>query len=217
MQTKKLYLRTLDLSNNMVTRVGGRPLMESMGSNDSIENLYLTNNLLGDETAQELIESLKGSIGNKKLRKVFLQHNSINIRYIEEIQVFLNRNEMVAMERVLPDYRREIISMRNDRKELHETGMDIINAGVSMKALDLRNKKTEEEFQGIMEREDYKYEQLRKEMERLITRKYELDALENDTENRFSSKTLKFAAKEKEYLAFIAHVKKDEETIENEK
>jgi len=71
----------------------------------------MNNNAIGDEAAQELVESLKGNKGNKKLRKVVLNNNSISVKYIEEISTYLERNEMIALERVLPDYRREISSM----------------------------------------------------------------------------------------------------------
>jgi hypothetical protein len=60
-----------------------------------------------------LIETLKS---NKKLRKIGLSHNGINIRFIREIHKYLAINEMIAIERMLPDYKREINSMLNDKK-----------------------------------------------------------------------------------------------------
>jgi len=45
----------------------------------------VNNNVLGDESAIELIESLKGAKGNKKLRKISIHHNGISIRFLEEI------------------------------------------------------------------------------------------------------------------------------------
>jgi Ran GTPase-activating protein (RanGAP) involved in mRNA processing and transport len=85
--------------------------MQSLASNDSIEVMHINHNSLGDESAQELIETLKR---NKKLRKINITHNAINIRFIDEIHSYLFRNEMIAIERIKPDFEREIESMKND-------------------------------------------------------------------------------------------------------
>lgn len=76
----------------------------------------------------ELIEVLKK---NKKLRKITLSHNGINIRFIDEVNSYLNRNEFIAIERVMPDFQREIHSMRNDKKEYDKTCKDLVNACIN--------------------------------------------------------------------------------------
>jgi hypothetical protein len=88
----------------MLTRIGGKAIMTSLIINDSIEVLHINNNAIGDDSALELIETLKGQAGNKKLRKVVLHHNGINVRYIEEINGYLSKNEAIAINSVLPNF-----------------------------------------------------------------------------------------------------------------
>lgn len=97
-----------------MTNGSGVPIMRSLYFNDSIETFLLHHNSMGDETAQELIETLKR---NRVLRKVTLHHNGINIRFLEEVQEQLHRNQTLAIERLKPDIEREILTMKHDRKE----------------------------------------------------------------------------------------------------
>lgn len=46
-----------------------------------------------------------------------LYHNGINLRFIDEINELVNKNELLAVERVLPDFQSEIQLMYNDLKE----------------------------------------------------------------------------------------------------
>eukprot|EP00349_Pseudokeronopsis_sp_Brazil_P008028 CAMPEP_0202966570 /NCGR_PEP_ID=MMETSP1396-20130829/11040_1 /ASSEMBLY_ACC=CAM_ASM_000872 /TAXON_ID= /ORGANISM="Pseudokeronopsis sp., Strain Brazil" /LENGTH=54 /DNA_ID=CAMNT_0049690585 /DNA_START=712 /DNA_END=876 /DNA_ORIENTATION=+ len=50
------------------------------------------------------------------------------------------------MERVLPDYRREIFSMRNDRRDLEETNGDLKSSVINMMALNVRKGVDEREL-----------------------------------------------------------------------
>jgi Leucine-rich repeat (LRR) protein len=45
------HLKILDLGNNMITKVGGKVFMSMLEYNDSLETVYVNNNLLGDEAA----------------------------------------------------------------------------------------------------------------------------------------------------------------------
>lgn len=42
----------------------------------------MNNNMLGDDSALQLIEIFKGKEGNKKLKKMTLGHNGISIRFL---------------------------------------------------------------------------------------------------------------------------------------
>ena len=123
--TDGMNIKYLDLSHNYISPKSGIPLMESLGLNDSITTLIINNNSLGDESAQELVQTLKKT--NKVLRKINLENNAIAIRFIEEINDFLVKNEILAIQRVLPDYRREIRSMANDKREYNITCDELLN------------------------------------------------------------------------------------------
>jgi len=135
-----LPLKHLDLSHNSITYKSGVSLMESLASNRHLQSFIVNNNDLRDESAQELIQTLKK---NKVLRRVNLNFNSINIRFLEEIEALISKNEMLAIEKILPDFQREIKSMACDRRDFDRTTKDLMTVCINKAATQLRVKSQE--------------------------------------------------------------------------
>ena len=59
----------------------------------------------------------------------------------------MNKNEILAIERVLPDFQQEIKSMANDKKEIEHTAKEILNICINKAATINRVKTKEVEFE----------------------------------------------------------------------
>jgi len=104
----------MDLSENAISNKEGQRFMAALLHNTSFEYLNLAANSLKDETAQELIHTLKS---NTTLRRVKLENNVINLWYIADINDRLKSNELKMLEKVKPTYQKEINRMRAENSE----------------------------------------------------------------------------------------------------
>jgi hypothetical protein len=102
-------LKTLDLSNNAIGDRGGEKMMEGITFNQNLEYLNLFSNKLHDSFGKKVLEVLAD---NRSLTKINLRYNTINLRYIHEIQKYeeetfyffrlLHKNKVKGKELIIP-------------------------------------------------------------------------------------------------------------------
>eukprot|EP00347_Sterkiella_histriomuscorum_P009618 403340520 len=209
----KLAIKLLDLSYNYITHKSGIQLFENLANNETIQTLIINNNSLGDEAAQELIQTLKK---NRFIRKINLQHNGMNLRFVDEIQEFVSKNEMLAIERVLPNFQHEIKSMANDQKDFDMTTKELLNVCINKAATLNRVKGKEQEFEKEKHHLTSKYNQLLHEANSIQQRFKDIEAINDELDRKHREKSRYVDNKERELRAFIINTQRDQKTVESD-
>ncbi len=99
--------------------------------NRSVTTLGLTNNKLRDCTALAIIESLKT---NKRICKILLGDNTIELKYIRAIEKTLGVNRGLAKQSTLPLYQRQLDQIRVNPDEYNVTQRKLIELNYACQA-----------------------------------------------------------------------------------
>ena len=212
-RVEHMQLRAIDLSGNYISERSGTALMEALGRNNTLETLAMNSNNLTDESAQELVQSLKK---NRKLRRVQLGNNCINIRFIESVNEYLLKNEMLAMERVLPDIQQEIRSMATDKKEYDQSCKELTNVCINKSATLNRARNKEKEFEEFKAQSERMHKELQAVSTGLHFRRNDFEHVMNELDIKGREKTRYTDGKERELRAFITNTIKEGKTVDSD-
>lgn len=218
--TRNLSLKSLNLSNNYLCDAGAKYLSEGLKKNSGLENLDLSSNLIKNSGGQMIIEalfqnsrinsvnfnnnSLKNEIGHELLAlvsrckhflKLTLEFNSINLKYVNLIKQCLARNSQKIKDLMSPKIKNDI-----ERLIISENYIDGVFRQITMTEKmkeDVHRKffKQRTKFFNVKNEEIEKFEEVKEEKNKVLTRKQTL-AHEADVSYYDISKT-KFI-KEKE-------------------
>ncbi|CDW79679.1 UNKNOWN [Stylonychia lemnae] len=100
----------LDLSMNFITDFGGLALAEALHTNRSLEYLNMKLNYLQDDSAQKLIQAIRGN--NLVIKKIKLDNNFISMRFIMMIDELLQENIRRQEFNKMPEYVQTILNLR---------------------------------------------------------------------------------------------------------
>ena len=82
-------LESLDLSENLIIDSGGDQLARSLKQNSSLNVIKLRQNFLQDATGGGLLNTMRT---NKSLKIIDLAYNYVSSKYIDGMQLYLNKN-----------------------------------------------------------------------------------------------------------------------------
>eukprot|EP00347_Sterkiella_histriomuscorum_P001530 403371680 len=140
----------LDLSQNFITDFGGVALAQCLSFNTSLQYLNLKLNYLQDETAQQMLQSIRGQ--NKHIKKMNLKNNFISLRFIGMIEELLKQNQRKESQYKIPEYKQTIKQLRGHKLKIQPTIREI------------------EETKLITEVEQQRYDQ-----QKVISQKFDMD------------------------------------------
>jgi Leucine Rich repeat len=129
-------LEHLDLSKNQLTNVGVLDFAKSLQDNRSLVTINLRSNQIGKDGGLAIREA--ASI-HKYLVGVYLEDNAVQVRDIEEIEKYMQRNREYRAQQRMPKYEQELNSLVKGRKkqELQETLLQLGLMNMAMSSLDL--------------------------------------------------------------------------------
>ena len=91
----KSNIKRLDLSSNLINDSGGELIGLAIASNENLSHLNLRKNNLRATSGAMFAQSMKE---NKTLKCLKLQKNSININFLEQIDKYIERNNLYLLE-----------------------------------------------------------------------------------------------------------------------
>ncbi|OMJ73130.1 hypothetical protein SteCoe_28249 [Stentor coeruleus] len=111
---RNFSIKSLNLSFNKIKNKGGIAISEAIQQNSTLEELNLKDNSIKNKAAESFCNMVHK---NKKITKVNLKHNLAQVKFLQNIEVILNRRKKKAAKTQIPVLKRKVGWLKKNQED----------------------------------------------------------------------------------------------------